>query len=111
MTIIASPQRVCSDHGLEFWTGLLAYTRGRSGPCVKHEAVCDCMLCEEQGASRLRALAINECRPIARRSRRLHDAAGVLATGSRRLDPLDRPPDYSCRTTVSRELLTLRPLL
>ena len=59
MTIIASPQRVCSDHALEFWTGLLVYTRGRSGACVKHEAVCDCILCEEQGASRLRELAIN----------------------------------------------------
>jgi hypothetical protein len=63
MTIIASPQRVCSDHGLEFWTGLLAYTRGRSGPCVKHEAVCDCLLCEEQDASRLRALAITSVGP------------------------------------------------
>jgi hypothetical protein len=63
MTIIASPQRVCSDHALEFWTGLLAYTRGRSGACVKHEAVCDCILCEEQGASRLRELAINSVGP------------------------------------------------
>ncbi len=58
MTIVASPSRVCADHGLEFWNGLLAYSRGRSGPCVKLEALCHCRACEEQAASRRRASAI-----------------------------------------------------
>ena len=57
-TIIASPARVCADHAQEFWTGLLAYTHGRSGPCVKHDTVCDCVACEEHQAALLRAEAI-----------------------------------------------------
>ena len=58
MTIVANPSRVCLEHGLEFWTGLLGYTNARSGPCVKHETVCACRLCEELDASHLRANAI-----------------------------------------------------
>jgi hypothetical protein len=62
-TIIATPSRVCSEHALEFWTGLLVYARGRSGPCVKHETLCDCVACEELGVSRLRAFAIASVGP------------------------------------------------
>lgn len=58
MTIVSSPDRVCLEHAVEFWTGLLAYTRGRSGPCVKQDMVCVCSLCEELTASQLRTFAI-----------------------------------------------------
>jgi hypothetical protein len=51
MTIIANPSRVCGVHGLEFWTGLLAFTLGRSGPCVKADELCSCALCEEMARS------------------------------------------------------------
>jgi hypothetical protein len=57
-TIIATPSRVCSDHALEFWIGLLDYARGRTGPCVKHETLCGCVACEELGISQLRAAAL-----------------------------------------------------
>ena len=57
-TILANPHRVCLEHAVEFWTGLLDYTRGRSGPCVKHEMMCECPLCLEMDASLLRASAI-----------------------------------------------------
>jgi hypothetical protein len=57
-TIIATPHRVCAEHAQEFWTGLLAYTRGRSEPCIKLETLCDCVRCEELGVAQLRALAI-----------------------------------------------------
>lgn len=58
LTIISTPGAVCRDHAIEFWTGLLAYTRGRSGPCVKEETMCSCPLCQELTASQARALAI-----------------------------------------------------
>ena len=57
-TIVAIPSRVCSDHAQEFWTGVLGYARGRSGPCVKRDTRCHCVACEEHHASRLRAEAI-----------------------------------------------------
>jgi hypothetical protein len=57
-TIVASPSRVCYEHALEFWTGLLDYARGRSGPCVKNETLCDCVACQELGVSQLRASTI-----------------------------------------------------
>ena len=47
MTIIANPSRVCAEHALEFWTGLLNYTHSRSGPCVKADRICSCALCAE----------------------------------------------------------------
>ena len=62
-TIIASPNRVCSDHAMEFWTGLLAYTHDRSGPCVKHETLCSCVACEDLGAAQRRAVAIKSVGP------------------------------------------------
>jgi hypothetical protein len=50
-TIIANPSRVCAEHALEFWTGLLIYTHSRSGPCVKADQVCSCPLCCEMAQS------------------------------------------------------------
>jgi hypothetical protein len=57
-TIIANPSRVCLQHALEFWTGLLGYARGRVEPCVKDERLCACPLCEATDAARVRAFAI-----------------------------------------------------
>lgn len=57
-TIIANPPLVCFEHALEFWTGLLAYTRGRSGPCVKDQEQCFCPLCEQLSAEQARSLAL-----------------------------------------------------
>jgi hypothetical protein len=51
MTIIANPSRVCERHALEFWTGMLVYTHGRSGLCVKEREVCSCPLCEDLARS------------------------------------------------------------
>lgn len=51
MTIIANPNRVCEAHAREFWTGLLVYTRDRSGKCVKEHEVCSCALCKDLGPS------------------------------------------------------------
>jgi hypothetical protein len=62
-SIIANPNRVCTEHATEFWTGLLAYTHDRSGPCVKEETVCACPMCEEAQASRIRSLAISSVGP------------------------------------------------
>ena len=58
MTIFASPSRVCAEHGLEFWTGLVAYTNARSGPCVRDRELCGCVLCEERAASFRRESAL-----------------------------------------------------
>jgi hypothetical protein len=62
-TIVASPQQVCFEHLLEFWTGLLGYARDHSEPCVKNETACTCRSCEEQLASELRAFAIRSVGP------------------------------------------------
>jgi hypothetical protein len=63
MKIVANPDHVCLEHALEFWTGLLAYSRDRSGTCVKLERVCECPLCEELAASQRRAAAIAAAGP------------------------------------------------
>ena len=63
MTIIAIPAQVCLVHALEFWTGLLDYARGRSGPCVKNERECACPLCEDLSAEQLRHFAIASVGP------------------------------------------------
>ena len=59
MTIIANPSRVCAEHALEFWTGLLIYTHSRSGPCVKADRICSCALCMEMA----RCVAIKNVDP------------------------------------------------
>ncbi len=58
MKIVSNPQEVCFEHALEFWTGLLAYAKDRSDPCVKHERLCTCRSCEELTAFNLRTFAI-----------------------------------------------------
>jgi hypothetical protein len=37
MQIVSNPERVCLEHALEFWTGLLVYAKDHSDPCVSHE--------------------------------------------------------------------------
>jgi hypothetical protein len=63
MKIVSSPEQVCLEHALEFWTGLLVYARDRSEPCVKHEGVCTCWSCKELSASYRRAAAIAAAGP------------------------------------------------
>jgi hypothetical protein len=55
MKIPSNPEQVCSQHALEFWTGVLASSRHRSEPSVKHDASCACRSCEELTASYLKA--------------------------------------------------------
>jgi hypothetical protein len=71
MTIVSNPERVCLQHGLEFWTGLLVYARDRRGdPCMKNEGVCTCVSCQELGASYPRAVAIEPTGPSLRHDER-----------------------------------------
>ena len=53
MQIVSNPERVCLEHALEFWTGLLAYAQDHSDPCVRQERLCTCRLCA--GAERDRS--------------------------------------------------------
>jgi hypothetical protein len=46
MQIVSNPERVCLEHALEFWTGLLVYAKDHSDPCVRQERLCTCRLCE-----------------------------------------------------------------
>ena len=64
-TIVANPPRVCLEHAVEFWTGLLGYTQGRSSACacVKDTMQCACAACEELAASQVRTFAISGARP------------------------------------------------
>jgi hypothetical protein len=62
MKILATPDQVCFDHALEFWTGLLVYAMD-SSDCVKHARLCGCRSCEELDASCLRASAIAAAGP------------------------------------------------
>jgi hypothetical protein len=63
MKIVSNPDRVCPDHAAEFWAGLLTYAHDRSEPCVKHERLCSCKLCEEMSAAFQRASAIATTQP------------------------------------------------
>ena len=71
MKIVATPDLVCFEHALEFWTGLLAYVRERSEPCLKQEGVCSCWSCREVSASYRRAIAIAAAGPPPRDQERL----------------------------------------
>jgi hypothetical protein len=71
MTIVSNPERVCLQHGLEFWTGLLGYARDRRrDPCTKNEGVCTCVSCQETVASYPRAVAIEPTSPSLREDER-----------------------------------------
>ena len=61
--IVSTPEQVCLEHALEFWSGLLAYATDRSEPCVTHEGVCTCRSCQESSASYRRASAIAAAGP------------------------------------------------
>jgi len=63
-TIVSNPERVCLEHALEFWTGLLAYARDRRrDPCMKYEGFCTCTACEELRQFRLQPVATNDAAP------------------------------------------------
>ena len=67
MTIVSNPERVCLQHGLEFWNGLLAHARDRRrDPCMKNEGLCTCLSCQELGASYPRAVPIEPIAPSLR---------------------------------------------
>ena len=63
MKILSTPDRVCLEHALEFWCGLLVYATHRSEPCMKQEGLCTCSSCQESSASYRRALAITAAGP------------------------------------------------
>lgn len=63
MKIVSVPQDVCAAHGVEFWTGLLAYAREQSAPCRKHNQVGPCQACDEDEALLLREVAIRVAGP------------------------------------------------
>ena len=62
-TIVANPHRVCLEHAVEFWTGLLGYTQGRSVACVKDTMQCSCAACEELAESQVRTFALRGVQP------------------------------------------------
>ena len=64
--IISNPERVCLEHALEFWTGLLVYAKDVSDLCLGHERLCTCPSCEELSASNRRAIAIAAAGPSPR---------------------------------------------
>jgi hypothetical protein len=57
MQIVSNPERVCLEHALEFWTGLLVYAKDHADPCVRQERLCTCRLCEGLSAADRRAIA------------------------------------------------------
>jgi len=61
--IVSTTQRVCLEHALEFWTGLLAFAMECTERCVKHQGLCSCRSCEESSASTQRAIAIAAAGP------------------------------------------------
>jgi hypothetical protein len=61
--IVSTTQRVCLEHAVEFWTGLLAFARECTEHCVKHEGLCNCRSCEESSAFTQRAIAIAAAGP------------------------------------------------
>jgi hypothetical protein len=61
--ILSTPDRVCLEHALEFWSGLLVYATDHSEPCMKQEGSCTCSSCQESSASYQRALAIAAAGP------------------------------------------------
>ena len=58
---MSTPEEVCLEHALEFWTGLLVCAAHPLEPCVKHERLCGCRLCEELSAFYRRTVAIAVC--------------------------------------------------
>jgi hypothetical protein len=61
--IVSTPDQVCLEHALEFWSGLLVYATDRSEPCVTHEGECTCRSCQESSAAYRRASAIAAAGP------------------------------------------------
>lgn len=63
LKIVACPDKVCAEHALEFWNGLMAYVRDHAEPCVREGGLCSCRSCEELGAAYTRARAIAAAGP------------------------------------------------
>jgi hypothetical protein len=61
--IISSPERVCLEHALEFWHGLMDYARDHSGPCTREEGPCACRTCEELAVAYVHTHAIAAAGP------------------------------------------------
>jgi hypothetical protein len=58
MNIISNPGRVCVDHAVEFWTGVLAYSHARAGVCIKADQMCACPRCVEMAEDFVNAEAL-----------------------------------------------------
>ena len=63
LRIVSSPEKVCLEHALEFWNGLLVYAKDHAGPCIREGGPCGCRLCEELSVSYVRARAIAAAGP------------------------------------------------
>ena len=69
MRIASNPERVCFEHALEFWTGLVIYAREDADARVKHEP--SGRWSEQVSASDLRAAAIAAAGPPPRSHERV----------------------------------------
>ena len=52
LRIPAAPEAVCRAHAIEFWTGLLAFTRARTEVRESQTLRCLCLTCNQLSASR-----------------------------------------------------------
>ena len=71
MRIASNPERVCFEHALEFWTGLLVYATDHTEVCVRDRGWCTCPKCEELSASSRRARAVAAAGPAPRDDERV----------------------------------------
>jgi hypothetical protein len=63
MKIVSSPDTVCFDHAMEFWTGPLVFAQDRAELCITHDQLCSCPACREIGGLSVRARAIAAAGP------------------------------------------------
>ena len=63
LKIVSCPDKVCLEHALEFWNGLLEYAKDHAGPCVREDGLCGCRSCEELGVAYARTRAIHAAGP------------------------------------------------
>jgi hypothetical protein len=61
--IVSSPDQVCLEHALEFWTGLLVYARDLSAQSADHERLCTCRSCKRLKAPYVRTIAVAAAGP------------------------------------------------
>jgi hypothetical protein len=77
MTIISTPSRVCVDHAIEFWTGVLGYSHARAGVCIRNEKECTCPRCVEMAEEFAKAAALLRVAPS--RADRADFAIGIAS--------------------------------